>query len=433
MTTVQAPEIVRPSPFAEEDASTPEQGSAMRDLIFVSLEDWDEIWRRNQFLCAKLAERHPGIRILFVGLSRNFLREWKSKKRSLPSAPEKTVPGSPNIILTHAWQFFPNRFRLGRRLNEWLERRHIRRVAARAGLQHPVLWLNPHDAAHMAGRLGEAAVVYDVTDDWSKVSQSGARRRRTVKADARLCRRADTVIVCSEALRQDKAVLSANVHLVSNGVDAAHYAAASASNQPPPGTTLWRGRVFGYTGTLHGDRIDVELIRRLAGIIGNSGSVVLIGPDHLSAAERLRLRLPNIFLVGAVPYAQLPAYMRRFDVCIVPHRVTPFTESLNPIKLWEYLALGKPIVATPVAGFRDYPQFVHLAEGAEEFAGRAFQALHEPARVALERREEAARHSWATRCDAVENILADCLERRAAGLPASGSTSRNVPSTGEKS
>ena len=116
--------------------------------------------------------------------------------------------------------------------------------------------------------------------------------------------------------------------------------------------------------------MDVELVRRLAGIIGYAGSVVLIGPDHLRDVERERLRLPNIFHVGPVPYVQLPEYMRRFDVCIVPHNVTPFTESLNPIKLWEYLALGKPVVSTRVAGFRDYPQLVYLADGAEELAAR---------------------------------------------------------------
>lgn len=381
----------------------------MRDLIFVSLENWDDIWRRNQFLCSELARRHPGARILFVGLARHFLRELLRRGWRVFSTPViATVPDHRNILITHYWQMLPNRFRLGRWCNELLARRWVRRVAGQFEFRSPVLWLNAHDAAHMAGRMGEAAVVYDVTDDWSKVSQPTKRMHRTVREDARLCRAADAVIVCSEALHEDKERLSRNVHLVPNGVDAAHYANACIK---PPSTALWRGNVYGYTGTLHGDRIDVELVRRLAGIIGYMGSVVLIGPDHLSAAERERLRLPNLFLVGAVPYAQLPEYMHRFNVCIVPHKVTPFTESLNPIKLWEYLALGKPIVATRVAGFRDYPQFVRLADGAEEFAAQAALAMSEPTGVAAERRAEAAQHSWGVRCDAVENILADCLAR----------------------
>ena len=154
-------------------------------------------------------------------------------------------------------------------------------------------------------------------------------------------------------------------------------------------------------------------MRRLATVLGNTGSVVLIGPDHLSAHERARLRLPNVFLLGPVPYVRLPEYMRLFDACIVPHRTTPFTESLNPIKLWEYLALGKPIIATRVAGCRDYPELVYLADSAQEFAGWATLALTEDPCLCQRRRAEARRHSWESRCDAVERIIADCLVRRA--------------------
>jgi hypothetical protein len=93
-------------------------------------------------------------------------------------------------------------------------------------------------------------------------------------------------------------------------------------------------------------------------------------------ADRAELTaLPNVKLTGPMPYQQLPDYMRAFAVCMVPHLVTPFTESLNPIKLWEYLAAGKPIVSSKVAGFRDYPQWVRLAEGAEEFVREIRAAL----------------------------------------------------------
>jgi teichuronic acid biosynthesis glycosyltransferase TuaH len=100
--------------------------------------------------------------------------------------------------------------------------------------------------------------------------------------------------------------------------------------------------------------------------------------------------------------------MRAFDVCITPHRVTPFTESLNPIKLWEYLAAGKPIVSTNVAGFRDYPQFVTIAD-ADGFNEAVQTTLHEDPTRAEARRTEARRHSWSARLDAVEAVISDCL------------------------
>ena len=411
MTVVDPVEMVG----AESPGDSSHRGLATNDMIFVSLEDWDDIWRRNQFLCSELTRRYPQARILFVGLPRNLLREWRRGYwRTHRRASATVVPGHPSITMTHAWEILPNRFRLGRWLNQFLARRHLRRLASKLDLRAPILWLNAHDAAHLAGHLDESTVIYDVTDDWSNVSQPPARRRRTIREDKRLCHHADAVIVCSEALRQNKAVLSRHVHLVPNGVDAAHYADAPVPARLPS-ATLGRGMVLGYTGTLHGDRLDVELVRRLATILGNTGSVVLIGPDHLSAHERGRLRLPNVFFAGAVPYLQLPEYMRFFDACIVPHRITPFTESLNPIKLWEYLALGKPIIATRVAGFRDYPRLVHFADSAEEFAGWARLSAVEDPCLSQQRRAEARRHSWENRCDGVERIIAGCLSRRAEG------------------
>ena len=94
--------------------------------------------------------------------------------------------------------------------------------------------------------------------------------------------------------------------------------------------------------------------------------------------------------------------MARFDVCIVPHQRTEFMESLNPIKLWEYLAAGKPIVSTDVAGFRDYPQWVRLANDAPAFVAACRAALgeigtDEGEKLKRQRRAEAAAHSWTAR------------------------------------
>ena len=110
-------------------------------------------------------------------------------------------------------------------------------------------------------------------------------------------------------------------------------------------------------------------------------------------------------MTGPISYAEVPETMRAFDVCITPHRVTPFTESLNPIKLWEYLAAGKPIVAAPVAGFRDYPQLVRLASGADAFASAVEAALAEDPAAGEARRFEARRHSWNSRLDEIVEVI----------------------------
>jgi glycosyltransferase involved in cell wall biosynthesis len=142
-----------------------------------------------------------------------------------------------------------------------------------------------------------------------------------------------------------------------------------------------------------------------------AGSLVFIGPDHLRPEQRRRLEATGrVFFHDAVPYAQIPQYMRAFDVCMTPHQLSPFVQSLQPIKLWEYLAAGKPIVATEVSGFRDYPGLVRLANGAEEFCRQLVAAAGEGNRLAAQRQVVARQNSWRCRVDAIEAVLDGILD-----------------------
>jgi glycosyltransferase involved in cell wall biosynthesis len=126
----------------------------------------------------------------------------------------------------------------------------------------------------------------------------------------------------------------------------------------------------------------------------------------LTAPERLRLQTTlNIELWPAVDYQEVPQVLESFDVCVLPHLCTPFTESLNPIKLWEYLASGKPVAATPVAGFRDYAHLFHLGKAGGEFLGACEKALQEDERLVGVRMREAARHSWRVRADDLVEVF----------------------------
>ena len=118
----------------------------------------------------------------------------------------------------------------------------------------------------------------------------------------------------------------------------------------------------------------IELARAHSGL-----SVVLVGPDALPALTRRRLgQERNIHLLGSRPYDDVPAYLQHANVVLVPHRVTPFTESLDPIKAYECLAVETPAVATPVAGFRELAGSVTLAPR-ESFVAAVDATLSTPA------------------------------------------------------
>jgi glycosyltransferase involved in cell wall biosynthesis len=377
------------------------------DLIFVSLENWDDVWRRNQFLCAGLARRDPEAKILFVGLAKDVSHDLRCGNwDDLRPEPAYTVPDHPGITVMRPLKLLPSSLPLGRKTNEAVMRCQVRRTARAMGLRRPLLWLNPHGAAHMAGRMGERGVIYDVTDDWISPVQSDRMRRLTIAQDAILCRRADTVIVCSRKLYEMKRPLARSLALVPNGVETEHYRTVMDRAEPmPEESARWRRPVFGYTGTIHPERVDVGLVETLARAFPG-GTVVLVGPDLLSPTDHARLvACGNVALTGSVSYRRLPEYMRAFDVCITPHCMSEFTESLNPIKLWEYLASGKPVVSTDVAGFRDYAHLLHVERDPKCFVAACAEALSEPEERGRLRMAEAGKHTWSARVDQVMSIL----------------------------
>jgi glycosyltransferase involved in cell wall biosynthesis len=385
----------------------------MQDLLFLSLEPWDDIWRRNQFVCATLARRHPNAKILFVHPPHdrsNAVRRLDFRALSAPATPPTPLPDLPNLFRFTPAKLLPNSLAPARRFNESHLRRQVRRAAVALRLRNPLLWLNPHTAHHMVGRMHESATIYDITDDWTTLTQSPRLTALIQQQDAQLCRKADAVIVCSQKLHDLKHTLAKNLHLIPNGVDADHYVRIGSPDfAAAPATAAWPKPVFGYTGTIHPDRVDLDLLEALAAALktgSHKGSLALVGPSHLPPESAARLtRHGNVFLPGPIPYRDIPAYMQAFDVCITPHRMTAFTESLNPIKLWEYLAAGKPIVSTDVAGFRDYPAHVTLARSANEFATAMQAALFEDPARSQARRAEARRHSWSARVDQIESIM----------------------------
>jgi len=221
----------------------------------------------------------------------------------------------------------------------------------------PVLWVN--DSAY-AG-LGPAAgwpVVYDITDDWLLADAPPRERSRRERLEDLLLATADQVVVCSPALAASRGEVR-SVHVIPNAVDAQLF----SKPQPRP-VDLPPAPVAVYVGTLHDERVDVELLSRLPSAWPGL-SVALVGPNCLSAASQSRLEaVPGLHLLGPRPYEAVPAYLQHADVVVVPHVVTPFSESLDPIKAYECLTVGTPTLATPVPGFVGVGGCVRVADRA---------------------------------------------------------------------
>ena len=397
------------SPGPDHVVQAPTLPTSVTELVVCSLEDWDAVWRRNQFLVDALLRRSPELRVLFVEPPLDPLFELTCRRR--PGAwGLRSLRADGRLRAFKPVKPLPRRF--GSISDRWLLGSVLRAVR-RLGFADPTLWLNDVTYAPLIGATGWSTV-YDVTDDWLLAPLSPREIERVRRLDAMALALAQEVVVCSDALSASRGAVRA-VNVVRNGVDVEHY---SRSVQRPADLPLTPTAV--YVGTLHESRLDADLLGELARAMPTV-SFVLVGPDALMDSTRRALLVnPNLVMLGAKPYEDVPSYLQHADVVIVPHRVTAFTESLDPIKAYECLAVGAPTVATPVAGFRQLGDPVRVAERAD-FTDAVRRALAEnPVRVSA----VGAEVSWDARARHFGSVLARSRRPRPAGA---GTTADRAP------
>jgi glycosyltransferase involved in cell wall biosynthesis len=165
--------------------------------------------------------------------------------------------------------------------------------------------------------------------------------------------------------------------------------------------------VAGFVGGIS-DWVDVSLIAAAARQLPEV-NFVLIGP--VLADVSCFTGMDNVRLLGAKPYKNLPAYVRNFDVCLVPFKINKLTESVNPIKMFEYLAAGKPVISTPLPEVLAYRDVVTIAEGEQETVAGIRAALEPTAHsgISIGRRQQVAReNSWDARWRKAAELIEDC-------------------------
>lgn len=345
----------------------------MTDLVLISLERWDDVWRRNQHLIAGLLRRDPELRVLFVEPSVDPVHDLSRRRR--PERPRglRPPPALEGVAAGRLWLLETAKW-LPRRFDPRADARRADRVVAaarRLGFTAPVLWVNDPDGASVL-QATRWPTLYDITDDWLLADRPEGETARRAAAESVLMERASVVVVCSPSLARSKGA-QREVVLVPNAVDVEKYRQLRARPEDLPA-----GGCAVYVGTVHRDRMDLDLCRATAIAVAGLGSLVVVGPVALDNADVTALQAAGVVLLGARPAGDVPGYLQHADVLVVPHVVTPFTDSLDPIKLYEYRAARRPVVTTPVAGFRDAADPLVTVVEPSDFAAAVRRVLEHP-------------------------------------------------------
>jgi len=219
----------------------------------------------------------------------------------------------------------------------------------------------------------------------------------------------DLIFARTRRLATSKQRFNPNTHLLPGGVDVSHFDPACVAPPRADVATLPRPRV-GLVGTID-DRVDVGLLAHCAESLPQT-TLVLVGPVKRHRVDVGPLEhLPNVHLLPPCPYSEVPAIVAALDVCLIPYRVNSYTRGLSPIKLYEYLALGKPVVVTDLPYLRREAEHIRIACLPEQFVSGVRESL-----ACLPTVEEQARwravaeaHSWERQVDEIERRLTPLL------------------------
>ncbi len=261
----------------------------------------------------------------------------------------------------------------GQKLSHWALAPQIKLAAARAGIRNPLLWVHCPAGAGLTEALPSAAVVMQRTDRFEAFPEADPA---IVGAQiAALKSRADLVVYAAEHLMREERTQVARQVLVTHGVDVEAFAAAGRTRSagPPDLSLLPRPRV-GFIGGIDHHTFDPELFLAVATRLPDV-QFALIGGCSLPDGW---CDLRNVRLLGRKPYETVARYMAGMDALIMPWNKSEWIKACNPIKLKEYLAVGRPIVSTDFPALDGYRDLVRVGDDAETFAAQLRAALAQP-------------------------------------------------------
>ncbi|MBP7937175.1 MAG: glycosyltransferase [Phycisphaerae bacterium] len=344
------------------------------------------------------ASRCPRIRL-------DDLRTIGSKLLQIQKGPRQV---SSNLtVITPPQIPFPGSS-LARRINVALVRRAINRVLSRIPVRPTQFWSFAPDVADLVGSFNEELVLYYCVDAFGEFP--GYDRDLIERRERELLARSDVVLATSEPLYEAKKLLHDHVHFIEHGVDHLHLSRAVTEQLSVPADLAALPKpVFGFVGVV-GEWVDMELMAGLARKQPN-GSVVVIGP--VAGPRGSGSHLPNLHWLGPKDHSELPNYLKGFDVGLIPFRKVPLTYHANPIKLYEYLAAGVPVVSTHLPAVRPLPGSVWLADdiaGTVNCCGQATQ--HNSTEERLRRSQSMQVESWTARLEQISRIVDEIESRR---------------------
>ena len=371
--------------------------------------DWDFLWARHQELMKGLSEEW---KVLYVEPSFNipkFLKNIFNKNSYLEL--RKFFKGvrkiSENLYIYKPIEFFP--FSLRNKFFNILSQRFLavmlKPVMKKIKMKMPLLWLSYPKNYRLSNYINYTLLCYDCVDEHSFYHLK--KNFFVENLENSLIKKSDFVFASSKKLYNKVRSINENSHFVPNGVD--NDFLNFPDKTPEKINNFFNGLkkpVIGYIGALN-NWVDYELFEKIISM-KSEWSFVIIGPvipGNEAKFSKIR-RKNNVFYVGSKKHFELPFYLCNFDLCIIVYRLNELTESILPIKIFEYFAYGKPVVSTKLPELNEFYGLIQFASSSEEFVEKMEFYLDNITSELIEQMKYTARTNvWKNKIKKIKKII----------------------------
>ncbi len=383
------------------------------NIICISSADWDNpYWVNQQHIMSRLASQNRVLYIESMGLRRPVMQSKDIKRigRRLKRFWQGPIRINENLY-TYSPLLLPfYKFGFIRLLNYKIMVFTLRRLIKKLALQNPILWSYIPNAIDFKGKLREKLLVYHCVDEIA--ANPLIPGKVILDLEKKMMAAADLTLVTSPELYAAKKPLAREIHYLPNVADVEHILKIQDPNLEIPADLEGIAQPrLGFVGAVSNYKLDFGLLKAIA-LARPTWSIVLIGAvgEGEKAAEISILReVPNIHLLGGRPYEQLPNYLKGFDVCLLPNKLNEYTRNMFPMKFFEYLASGRPVVSTALPSLREFKEYFYQADSAAEFIRNIEMALAEDASTRDKRIALAKKYSWTNRMEEISVLLENKL------------------------
>jgi glycosyltransferase involved in cell wall biosynthesis len=362
----------------------------MKILYFAPI-DWEYIRQRPQHLAQRLAKHFDFIYIQPLGLRNLKPSDFKRAVRRFFAFFKKQNPKDSLIIKNLI--FLPIINPGINKINRYLLKKQLQALTD----DDAIVWVTSPLTLmpHLLEELKFRSLVYEMMDDYAEIQVS--MKKDIIETEMWLIRNASLVITTSTVLLEKAETFNKRTVLVGNGVD---YDFFNKSRYTRPPELQGMRTIAGYVGSI--DKwLDFETISFLAEQ-RKDVDFVFVGPVKLR-------KLPekdNIHFLGQRDYATIPDYCNHFNVCLIPFTRSKLSDTINPVKLYEYFALGKPVVAYEMKEFIPFSDLLYLANDKEEFLHKVeLGFVEKDDEIRSKRRKLARLNDWSVKTSLLKNTL----------------------------